>query len=595
MPSPASDDDLTLLERRIRVARGLEPGDTVLVGGQVVNVFTRETLPANVVIADGRIAGVGPFEWQARERIDVAGKFILPGLIDAHMHLESTLLSPGEFARLVVPHGTAAVVADPHEVGNVLGVPGIEMLLQASRGLPLDFYFMAPSCVPCCEWEHAGATLLADEIDQLLAHDRVLGLAEVMDFPAVLGGRAMVLDKVLAAKRRGAAVDGHAPGLSGKDLVAYVAAGIRSDHESTTLEEARAKARLGMLVQVREGSIARNLEALMPLLVADQLGDWALCTDDIHPDHLRAHGHIDYLLRRVVAAGVPAERAVRHVTLVPARHYGLADRGAIVPGYRADLAVVGDLRQFKVELVLHGGEIVARDGRSLAQILPSSISQANTVHLAALEEHQFEYRPAHDTCPAIELIPEEILTRRVEVTIRREKDPPAGQAGGTPAPQRGRWVFDPSQDVALVASLERHRASGQIGLGLAKGFGFRRDGAIGSSVAHDSHNVIVAGTNARDMKVCAEALAASGGGFVAVADGQVLSLLPLPVAGLLSTASADDVCDQLSAVRAAARSLGCGSSCPFGALSFLALSVIPVLRITDQGLFDVVAQQFVPT
>lgn len=578
MPSPATDDDLSLLARRIRVARGLEPGDTVLVGGQVVNVFTRETLPANVVIADGRIAGVGPFEWQAREQIDVTGRFILPGLIDAHMHLESTLLSPGEFARLVVPHGTAAVVADPHEVGNVLGVPGIEMLLEASRGLPLDFYFMAPSCVPCCEWEHAGATLHAAEIDQLLAHDRVLGLAEVMDFPAVLAGRSMVLDKVLAAKRRHAAVDGHAPGLSGKDLVAYVAAGIRSDHESTTIEEARAKARLGMLVQVREGSIARNLDSLMPLLVADQLGDWALCTDDIHPDHLRAHGHIDYLLRRVVAAGVPAEQAVRHVTLVPARHYGLADRGAIAPGFRADLAVVGDLRQFKVELVLHGGELVARDGRSLAEIPPSTISRANTVHLARLEERQFEYRPAQDRCPAIELIADEILTRRVEVTIRRES---------------GRWVFDPAQDVALVASLERHRASGQIGLGLAKGFGFHRDGAIGSSVAHDSHNVIVAGTNARDMKVCAEALAASGGGFVAVAQGRVLSLLPLPVAGLLSTASANDVCEQLSAVRTAARELGCRASCPFGALSFLALSVIPELRITDQGLFDVVAQQFV--
>ncbi len=580
MPSPASDDDLSLLQRRIRVARGLEPGDAVLVGGQVVNVFTRETLPGNVVIADGRIAGVGPYEWQARERIDVAGKFILPGLIDAHMHLESTLLSPGEFARLVVPHGTAAVVADPHEVGNVLGVPGIEMLLDASRGLPLDFYFMAPSCVPCCEWEHAGATLLAAEIDQLLAHDRVLGLAEVMDFPAVLAGRSMVLDKVLAAQRRSAAVDGHAPGLTGRDLAAYVAAGIRSDHESTTVEEAQAKARLGMLVQVREGSIARNLEALMPLLVADQLGDWALCTDDIHPDHLRTHGHIDYLLRRVVAAGVPAEQAVRHVTLVPARHYGLSDRGAIAPGYRADLAVVGDLRQFKVELVLHDGQIVARDGRSLAQIPPSTISQANTVHLASLQESQFEYRPAHDHCPAIELIPDEILTRRVEVTIRRDT---------------GRWAFDPAQDVVLVASLERHRARGQIGLGLAKGFGFRRQGAIGSSVAHDSHNVIVAGTNARDMQVCAEALVASGGGFVAVADGRVLALLPLPVAGLLSTASADEVCEQLSAVRAAARSLGCGASCPFGALSFLALSVIPELRITDQGLFDVVAQQFVST
>ena len=451
--------DSSSLQRRIRVARGEDPGDLRLTGGQIVNVFTQQIEPGNVVISDGFIAGVGPYDWPARETLDVAGGYILPGLLDAHMHLESTLLAPAELARLVVPHGTAAIVGDPHEIGNVLGVRGIEMLLAASEGLPLDLYFMAPSCVPAAAWESAGAVLGPVEVAQLLEHPRVLGLAEVMDFPAVLAGNSQVVDKILAAQRRGAAVDGHAPYLSGRDLVAYAAAGIRSDHESTTVAEAVAKGSLGMLVQVREGSSARNLDTLLPLIVENRLGDWCLVTDDIHPDDLSEHGHIDGLLRRVIAAGVPPARAVRHASLVPFRHYGFRDRGAVAPSYRADLVVVADWKAFQPSAVIHHGTIVARDGDYLGAERSPQIPAENTVRIKPLTENDFVLRPRSSTCPVIAVTDGQIVTRREtrEVLI-----------------EGGQWLFDPHRDVMLVASIERHRATGRMGLGLVSGFGLQQ-------------------------------------------------------------------------------------------------------------------------
>ncbi|MHC4416724.1 MAG: adenine deaminase [Planctomycetota bacterium] len=570
--------DTASLERRVRVARGAEPGDLLLVGGRVVNVFTQRVEAANVVIADGVIAGVGPYEWAADERLDLDGQAVLPGLIDAHMHVESTLLIPAELARLVVPRGTTTLICDPHEIANVMGARGVELLIAASRELPLDFYYMAPSCVPAVSWEHAGATLDAEAIARLLANPRILGLAEMMDFPGVLEAAPAVLEKIAAAARRSARVDGHAPGVMGRDLVAYAAAGIRSDHESTEADEAQAKAALGMLVQVREGSIARNLDTLLPLVVEDRLGDWCLCTDDVHPDHLVEHGHLDGLLARIVAAGLPPARAIRHATLVPARHYGLTDRGAIAPGYRADVLVVDDLATFQPRAVIKDGVVAARDGRYLSESPPPTICPENTVRLAPLDASAFDLRPSGDRCPVIGIVPDQIITRREDRTV------PCRHGG---------WVFDPEIDIALVASIERHRASGAVGLGLVEGFGFRRQGAIGSSVAHDSHNLIIAGTNATDMLACTGALQAIGGGFVVAAGGAVTAELPLPVAGLLSTEPATEVCHGLQKVRAAARGLGCTLTCPFGTLSFLALPVIPELRITDQGLFDVTRQEFI--
>jgi adenine deaminase len=574
----AQEPDPHSIARRIRVALGQEPGDLLLSGGQVVNVFNRRVEPADVVIADGRIAGVGCYEWRASQTVGAAGRFILPGLIDAHMHLESTLLTPAELAWLIVPMGTTAVISDSHEIGNVLGVRGIDMLAAACEGLPLDLFFMASSCVPATRWEDAGAVLGPAEVSTLLSRPHVLGLAEVMDVSAVLAGEADVIEKVETALRAGTVVDGHAPALLNRELIAYASAGIRSDHESTTAEEARAKAALGMLIQVREGSSAQNLDALLPLLASGELDDmWCLVTDDVFPTDLVRNGHLDGLLRRVVAGGVAPAVAVRHAAYVPARHYGLADRGAVAPGYRADLVLVDDLTGFRVRTVIKKGKIAACDGLCVEDGTAPGLPHENTIHLPPLDEGTFHLPISAETCPVIEIVPDQILTRRTLRSVRRVE---------------GHWAFDPERDVLLIASIERHRASGRIGLGLVSGFGLAHDGALGSSVAHDSHNLIIAGTNARDMLVCARALAAHGGGFVAASGGQVQAILPLPVAGLLSIEPADVVCRQLGEVDRAAHALGCPLAAPFGTLSFLALSVIPELRITAQGVFDVREQRF---
>lgn len=572
-------DPLSVLARRVRVSLGQEPGDLLLTGAQIVDVFTRRITPGNVVIADGWIAGVGPYSWCAREQVDLGGQFLAPGFIDSHMHLESTLLTPAELARMVLPHGTTATISDSHEIGNVLGVPGIEMILAASSGLPFDLFLTASSCVPCTSWEHAGAVLGPEEVARLLDHPRVLALAEVMDLPAVLGGQRSMMAKLQAALSRGRGLDGHAPAMTGQTLGAYISTGIRTDHESATAEEARAKAAFGMLIQVREGSSALNLNALLPLLAAGELGDdWCLVTDDIFPNDLQARGHIDGLLRRVVAGGVPPAEAIRHASLIPARHYRLTDRGAIAPGYLADLVALKDLRDFEVRLVLKAGQIVARNGQVAGEISSPPLRYENSVHLAPLDESAFQHEMPDGPRRVIRIVPDQIVTQ---------------EARETPARANGRFAFDPQRDVALLASIERHHRLGTVGLGLVSGFQFRRPGALGSSVAHDSHNLIIAGTNPRDMLACVRALERTGGGFVAVAEGEVLAQLPLPIAGLLSVERGDVVCQQLAEVHAAARSLGCELAAPFGTLSFLALPVIPDLRLTDQGLFDVVGQQFV--
>jgi adenine deaminase len=565
-------------QRRIRVALDQEPGDLLITGGQVVNVFNRRVEPADVVIADGRIAGVGCYSWRASRTISASGHVILPGLIDAHMHLESTLLTPAELAKLIVPMGTTAVISDSHEVGNVLGVRGIDMLASACEGLPLDLFFMASSCVPATAWEDAGASLGTSEVKTLLSRPRVLGLAEVMDIHAVLAGGADVLDKVETALAARRVVDGHAAGLSGRELIAYASAGIRSDHESTTVEDARARCALGMLVQVREGSSAQNLDAILPLLAAGELDDaWCLVTDDIFPNDLRQHGHIDGLLRRVVAGGVSPATAIRHASYVPARHYGLVDRGAVAPGFCADLVLVENMENFRVDTVIKAGTVVARGGKCLDFGQAPRLDRENTIHLPTLDERAFRLALSSETCSVIEIVPDQIITRRTSRSVRRVD---------------GLWALDPERDVLLIASIERHRASGRIGLGLVSGFGLTHEGALGSSVAHDSHNLVVAGTNPRDMVVCVRALAEHGGGFVAAASGHVQAILPLPFAGLLSLEDADQVCRHLEEVNQAAHALGCPLDAPFGTLSFLALPVIPELRITTRGVFDVLEQRF---
>src|SRR5262245_21048418 len=436
---PLAPVDLPVLQRLIRVAQGQEPGDLLLTGGQIVNVFTLRVEKVNVVIADGWIAGVGPYDWPARETIDLQGKPVIPGLIDSHQHLESTLLMPAELARLAVLHGTTATISDSHEIGNVLGIPGIDMLISASAGIPLDVFLMASSCVPATSWEDAGAVLGPAEVKELLTRPKVLGLAAMTDMPAGWASQPYVLEKILAAQQARRVVDGHAPAMLGQKLQAYLAAGIRSDHESSTMEEAQAKAAGGMLVQVREGSIVQNLNTLLPLLAADELGDnWTLVTDDVLPDELRQNGHIDGLLRRVVAGGVPAAKAVRHASYVPARHYGLSDRGAIAPGYRADLVVIDDLREFKAHLVYKNGKLAARDGEYLSETPASTYKPENTIHPAPVDESAFRLRINRESAPTIRIIPGQLITKAETQPVVRSK---------------GEWVFDPNRDVQMIVSI----------------------------------------------------------------------------------------------------------------------------------------------
>lgn len=572
--------DITVLRRRIRVALGQERGDLLLKNADVVNVFTERIACADVVIADGWIAGVGSGPWTAHETIDLSGKTLAPAFIDSHMHLESTLLTPAELARMIVPLGTTAVISDSHEIGNVLGIHGIDLVRKASVGLPLDLFLTASSCVPATAWEHAGANLGPTEVRELLTRPGVLGLAEMMDIPAVLAGEKNVLEKIHAGLDLGQALDGHGPSLIGTPLQAYASTGIRSDHESSTAAEAREKAALGMLVQIREGSPARNLDAILPALAAGDLGDaWTLVTDDVFPTDLRDHGHIDGLLRRVVAHGIDPASALRHASFIPARHYGLIDRGAIAPSYRADLVVLHDVRDFRIAMVLKNGRIVAREGAYVADVAAPPLEHGNTIHIAPLSPSSFELKLSDGDRPVIRIVPNQLITIRENSRVARDA--------------AGVYRFDPALDVAVVASIERHRATGNIGLGLVSGFTFAKHGALGSSVAHDSHNLVIAGTNPRDMIACAQALQKCGGGFVVVENGEVRALLPLAIAGLISTAHADVVCRQLEEVNAAAHSLGTTLAAPFGTLSFLALPVIPDLRITDQGVFDVAKQEFV--
>jgi adenine deaminase len=554
----------------LAVARGDAEPDLVVEGARVFNVFTREWLDGDVAVAGGRIAGVGRHE--GGERIAAAGAFLVPGFIDAHVHIESSMLLPAEFARAVVPRGTTAVVCDPHEIANVLGVDGAHWLLDAGAGLPLRVYAMAPSCVPASALESPLMALGPAELAGLLRRRRVLGVAEVMDFPAVVAGDPAVLAKVALHDH----VDGHAPGLGGRELDAYAAAGIRSDHESTTWEEALEKRRRGMWVLLREASTARDLRALLELVRRHGPEHCAFCTDDREAGTLLAEGHIDSMCRTAVAEGIAPEDALLMATLHPARCHGLADLGAIAPGYRADMAVLESLTDFRAVLVVAGGQVAARAGRALpfdAPPVPEWVR--GTVRPAPLAADAFALDAGEPgtRVRVIEIVPGQLVTGAAE----------------TPAPARA----DPERDLAKLAVIERHRGTGRIGFGLVRGFGLQR-GAFASTVAHDAHNIVVAGADDGDMATCVDRLVELGGGLVVAAGGTVRGELALPVAGLLSEAPAEAVAARLSALEALLRELGVAVPAPFVTLSFLALSVIPALKLTDRGLVDVARGEVVP-
>ena len=555
------------LQRRLLVARGDAPADLVLAGGLVANVYTGKWQKLDVALFDGIIAGLGDYEGP---RMEIQGGYLMPGFIDGHLHLESSMLTPRELARALLPLGTTSVVADTHEIANVWGVAGLDYLLAASRGLPLDFFFMLPPCVPASPLETAGANLSAADLAGYRRHPRVLGLAEVMNFPGVVGGEAGLLQK-LALFPQGP-VDGHAPLLSGRGLNAYRLAGISSDHECTRLTEAREKLDLGFYLMLREGSLAKNLADLLPAVTPASLRRTMLVTDDCHPEDLLESGHLNALLKKAVALGLDPMQAIIMVTLNPAEYFRLRDRGAVAPGLKADLVVAADLQEFRVNQVFKDGKLMVDGGRLLAEPpFPAAPVPATAFRVQEVPVEALSPAAAGDLVKVIGLIPGQLLTEKRVL----------------PAPVRdGRLVADPAQDLLKLAVVERHHGTGNLGLGLVQGFGLRR-GACASSVAHDSHNIVVVGAEEADMLQAVRHLTALGGGLAVVADGRVLADLPLPIAGLMSPRPLNEVASAYSRLQAAYRELGGTLQDPFMALSFLALPVIPELKLTDLGLVDV--------
>lgn len=572
-------DELEARLQAIEMAQLRREADTLLAGVKILNLFTGEVTTTNVALGGGRIVGIGSQYRRAQEVFDLSGRYLLPGLIEGHIHIESSLLTPEGFAEAVVPRGTTAVVADPHEIANVLGLEGVRYMLRASRDLPLDCYFMASSCVPATGLETAGASLGRAAIAALLEDERVLGLAEVMDYPGVIQGKREILEKIILARSQGKLVNGHAPGLTGEGLMAYLDAGIGSDHESITLEEAQEKLRLGMRLMIREGSQARNLAALLPLVTPVTGRRCLLVSDDKEPHELVADGHLDSLLRRAVSLGLSPHLAVQMVTLNVAEAFGLRERGAVAPGYLADLVVVDSLREFTPLLVFKGGRLVAEEGKLIREIpRMREPGVLDTVRIPRLSTENLRIPAGRARLVrVIGLVQGQIVTRRLVL------EAPIGN---------GEVHADPARDILKLVVVERHGRNGNIGLGLVQGFGLRK-GALASSVSHDSHNLIAVGVEDQDLLTALEHVAAIGGGLTVVSGGAVQASLALPVAGLMTEEKPGQVAAAMEHLLLNARDIGCTAPNPFAALSFLALPVIPEIRLTDRGLVDVGRGEFV--
>ncbi|NWF54461.1 MAG: adenine deaminase [Syntrophaceae bacterium] len=568
------------LEELIDVAKGVVPADLLLKNGRIANVLTGEVYPAHVAIAGEWIAGVGAEYTEGKEVLDLSGLVLCPGLINGHLHLESSLLTPAEYARLAVAHGTTSVVLDPHEIANVLGTSGIQTLMEASENLPLDFFFMAPSCVPATPLETSGASLSSKEVQKLLGQERVLGLGEMMNFPGVLGKDPEVSKKIEAARKAGKPVDGHAPLLSGKNLNAYVAAGIESDHECTRREEAEEKLRLGMWLMIREGTAAKNLKNLLPAVTPQNSRRCLLVLDDLEAGDLLQNGELDHALRQAVSLGLDPLAALQMATINPSERFGLKDRGSIAPGKRADLTAVRSLENFRSVLTFKNGKVAAREGKAYPLLHADFSPQVlHSVKIEPLESTSFSISLKGDRAWVMGIVPDQIVTRKLSLTIKKD--------------ERGFVLSDPDGDILKLAVIERHKASGNIGLGLVSGFGLKA-GALASSVAHDSHPIVVAGVNDQEMRHAVEEIVKMQGGFAAVQGGRVKASLPLPIAGLMSLESAETVASQMEKIKTAAKALGCRLTNPFLTLSFLALPVIPELKLTDKGLVDVSQFRIIP-
>ena len=568
----------TALSDRIRVAHGEGKADLLIKNGKVINVFSGQVEKKDVAIYDGIIVGFG--DYRAKKVVDVNGQFLCPGLIDGHVHVESSMVSIPEFARAVVPHGTTSVVIDPHEIANVLGVRGVRFMAQSAKNVPLNVFIMIPSCVPATHLETSGATLTSSDIRRLLKEPWAIGLAEMMNFPGVIFRNPEVLKKIEMA--RGKRIDGHAPLLSGKGLYAYLTAGIRSDHECTTAFEAKEKLKNGMWIMVREGTAARNLKDLLPLVTPANSRRFLIVSDDRHPRELLEEGHVDSVIRKAISLGCNPILAIQMATINAAEYFRLDNLGAIAPGFRADLVVFDQLSRFAVNKVFKEGILVSKNGRMVRSRATISggrkLRSKGLVRIGAIRKDSLVLRSNNPLAKVIQLVPDQIVTKKVmkKITLR----------DGVACP-------DLQQDILKIAVVERHHASGNIGVGFVQGFGLKK-GAIGSSVAHDSHNLVVVGTNDEDMWQAIRSLQRLGGGMVAVYGGKMISSVPLPIAGLMANTSVRQVHEQMQGLLGSAKTLGCKLPDPFMILSFLSLPVIPELKLTDKGLVDVNQFKIVP-
>ncbi len=536
--------------------------DLVLANARIVNVFTGQVEAGNVAIAGGRIVGVGDYA-SAKEVIDLKGRYLAPAFIDGHVHVESSFLTPGQYARAVVPHGTGAVVTDLHEIANVAGLPGMRYVIDAARRLPLDVFLMAPSCVPATNLETSGAALDAAALRPVLRWRECIGLGEMMNYPGVLARDPDVLAKLRLASDR--PIDGHAPGLRGRDLDAYIAAGIQSDHESVAPEEAAEKLAKGMLLMIREGSSEKNLAALLPLVTEQTYPRCMLVVDDRTCVDLLDDGDIDAVVRKAIGLGLDPVRAIQLATINPARYFRLARLGAVAPGYTANLVVLDDLRDLRVGMVFHNGRLVARDGHPLFEPPTGRSTLTDTFKTKPLTTGALRLSVHGETAPVIEIVPGQIVTRRRDERVNG---------------------VDTTRDLLKAVVVERHHATGNVGVGLVKGFDLK-SGALASSVAHDSHNIVAVGASDAAILTAVGEVIRLHGGLAAAYDDRVLASLPLPVAGLLSDEPLDEVVSQLRHLEQVAGDLGCKLPSPFATLSFLTLPVIPELRLTDLGLVDV--------
>lgn len=565
----------------LAVARGDVPADLILRNGRVLNVFSGEVAATDVVIVGERIAAVAP-GYAAQEELDLQGQFVVPGLIDTHVHVESSMVSPPQFARAVVPHGVTTVISDPHEIANVAGAAGIRYMLAASEGLPLTIFVNLPSCVPATSMGTAGAELDAEALLALRGAPRVLGLAEFMNVPGAVLGLPGALEKLLAF--RDGHIDGHAPSITGPWLQAYVAAGPSTDHESMTVEEALEKVRAGMYVLIREATGAKNLRALVAAVTPENSRRFAFATDDRHPADLIEEGSIDHNVRLALAAGLDPVQVLRMATLNAAEAFGLRDRGALAPGRRADLVITPSLEDFRAVAVFAGGKLAAREGQLVGAWPVPSVDESAVRGSVHVDVEALTFRipapaaGAGSRLRVVGLVPDQVVTEQLLMA---------------PTIVEGEAVADVRRDLVKLATVERHRGTGNVGLGFVHGLGLQR-GAIAGSVGHDAHNITVAGVTDADMRAAVQAIQDLGGGLVAVLNGAVLGRVPLPIAGLMSDRPVEEVRAQMDALLAAARALGSPLHDPFMQLGFLALEVIPKLKLTDQGLVDVEQFALVP-